>query len=137
MNAEAVDDDELFGDAGGGHGKLVTWCAHSFDEALVEFLGGVVAEVFEFLVERGDFDEPGDVAAGADRQDDVRNFDAEYRVGLLQDAGAIHFFELAPFHERDHEVEPFLGANAGDAEDGRHVDDADAANFHVIAGRFG
>src|SRR5687767_15897195 len=50
---------------------------HFGDEALVEFLGGVVAGSFEFGLEGGDFDEAGEVAARADRNRDVWNVDVK------------------------------------------------------------
>src|SRR5262249_51564192 len=46
----------------------------------------------------------------------------------------VHILHVVPGFQCDHEVHAFLTANAFDAEHRRHVDDADAANFHVIAG---
>lgn len=66
----------------------------------------------------------------------MRDVDAENFDELFFHAEAIDVFDFVPNMEADDEVDAFFAANAFDAEHGGDVDDADAANFHVVAGEF-
>src|SRR5208283_2855284 len=50
---------------------------HLRDEALVQFLRGILAGHFQLDLEGGDFHEPREVASGPDGNDDVRNIHAQ------------------------------------------------------------
>src|SRR5215475_2996495 len=110
---------------------------HSGDETVVEFFGGVVAAGFELGLKGGDFDEAGEIASGPNGDGDVRNVDAKDLNVFLFHAEAIHVSDFVPGFEGDDEVDFFVLADAFDAEHGGNVDDADATNFHVIAGNLG
>src|SRR5262249_54400286 len=88
---------------------------------------------FEFRLERGDFDQARQIAAGPDGNGDVRHVHAEDLDEFLLDAKAINVRDFVPELQRDHQVHAFFGANAFDAEHGGDIDDADAADFHVVA----
>lgn len=106
-------------------------------EALIEFESGMDAHGFEFLIQRSDFDQSSDVAACANGDDDVGELDAEDFVGEGSKSGAVEVFAFIPFLERCDEVEAFFRADGADTEDGSDVDDAYAADFHVVAGEVG
>src|ERR1043166_9310094 len=110
---------------------------HPFDEPLVEFAGRVVAEALEFLVEGRDLDQSRDVAARPDGSDDGLHADPEDRVRLPLDTGAVDLIHLVPVHQRDDQIQVFLWPHTGDTEDRGHIDDAQAADLHVVARRLG
>jgi hypothetical protein len=92
-------------DFGGGE---VVALRHERDEAVVEIFGGIVAHFFEGLGKRGDLDETGHVAAGADVEFDVRDALAEDFVVVFLEAGALLDDFGRPFVERDDEVDAFV-----------------------------
>src|SRR5208283_371013 len=67
---------------------------------------------------------------------DVRNVHAQNFHEFLFHADAVHIRNFVPYLERDDEVQALFVANAFDAEHRGDVDDADAANFHVLARQF-
>src|SRR5208282_709924 len=109
---------------------------HLRDEALVQFLRGILAGHFQLDLEGGDFHEPREVASGPDGNDDVRNIHAQNLHEFLFHADTVHVPDIVPRLEGDDQVEVFVLANAFDAKHGGDVDNADAAHFHVITGEF-
>src|SRR5437879_68825 len=67
----------------------------------------------------------------------MRQLDSEDRVRLALEADAIHLFHLVPVHQRDDQIQIFFGPDTGDTEDRRDIDDAQAADLHVVARRLG
>ena len=49
----------------------------------------------------------------------------------------IDLVHVLPILQRDHEVEALLDSNAANAENLRHINNANAAHFHVITSQFG
>src|SRR5207253_1273646 len=103
---------------------------------IIEFLGRVIARRFQLGLESGHLDEPGKIAPGPDRDDDVRDVDPQDADVFLLDANPIHILHFVPRFESDDQVDILLMSNAFDAEHRGHVDDADAAHFHMVAGNF-
>ena len=64
------------------------------------------------------------------------NIDAQDLNEFLLHAQPIHILDFIPLLEGDDEVEAFVFANGFYPEHLRHVDDADAAHFHVVAREF-
>src|ERR1019366_9701517 len=110
---------------------------HACDQAIVQFLGGIITGQFKFGLERGHFDEPGQIAPGPHGDGDVGDVHPENLHEFLFDAEAVHVLHIIPGLQRDDEVHALLAADGFDAEHGHYVDDADAADFHVVAGQFG
>src|SRR5688572_23277317 len=88
---------------------------------------------FELGLERSDFDQTRQVTTGTDRDNDMRNLDAENRHILFLHAKAVDIRNFVPGLERYDEINALLEAHTFDAKHRRHVDDADAANLHVVA----
>ena len=93
-----------------------------------------MADGFEFLVEGGDFDEASQVTTHSYGDGDMGDEDIENFEIFLVQTDPIDFFEFLPIFESDDQVESFFCANATDSKDGHDIDDAEAADLHVMAG---
>src|SRR5207244_618916 len=102
-------------------------------QAVLEFQGGVMALQFEQHVTCGDLYDRRHVAARAYRHAQHRDLDVEDGVRELFDAQPVILFAFAPVHEHDHELDLLRDAYGGDAEKIFDVDDAEAADLHVVA----
>src|SRR5205823_13164874 len=58
-------------------------------------------------------------------------------IKFLVKPDSIDRFQVLPLLQRHHEIETFLDPNTADPENRRHINDADAAHFHVIARQLG
>src|SRR5581483_4270337 len=83
----------------------------------------------------GYFDQAGQVAAGPDGNGDMGDVHVENLHIFVVHADAIHVGNLVPEFEGNDEVDLFFLADAFDAEHGGDIDDADAADLHVVAGQ--
>ena len=103
-------------------------------EFLVELLSAVFSHILELLVQRSHLYEPSDVPADANRQGDMWNFDAKDFIGFAIQTNSIHIFNLVPILQCDDEIEFFLRNDGSSAKDRGDVDDANAADLHVVSG---
>src|SRR5688500_13642752 len=92
---------------------------------------------FEFRLEGGDFNEAREIASGADRNRDMWDVDAEDLYMFFLHSEAVDVGDFVPGFEGDNKVDAFFEADRFDAEHGGDVDDADTADFHVVACNFG
>ena len=107
-------------------------CAHLLHQTLVESLGRIDAAVFEEMVHRDHFRDDRDVLARIERNANLRQLDFENRRHFGVEPGAIDLRVVIPFFELHHDLDALLLAHRANAEDRRNVDEADAANFHVM-----
>ena len=105
-------------------------------DVLVEFAGAVVAHFFEALVHGSGFDDDGDVAARLYRDFELGHFDAEDIDGEFVHADTVVDFVGVPVFELDDELDLLFVANGADAEEVGYIDNAEAADFHVVADDF-
>src|SRR5438105_5008873 len=101
-------------------------------QLLLEVLRRVVALQLQQVVARGDFDDGGQVAARAHRDDEQRHFGIQDAVLLLLDAEAVVLDPVVPFDQLDHHLHLLAIADGRAAEQVLDVDDPDAANLHVV-----
>src|SRR5436190_4859479 len=106
---------------------------HLSDQRLVEPLGGVDAAPLQKMVHGDHFGDHGDVLAGIERNGDARDGHAEDVGRLPVEPRALDDGVVTPFLELDDDLDALLLADGPDAEDGRDVDEAEAANLHVMA----
>src|SRR5687768_9262552 len=113
----------------GGLGGL-----HPLHEALVERFGGIHAAVAQEVVHRDHFGDDSDVLAGIEWNEDLRQLHAEDgRRGAIE-SRPIDGGRFVPLLELYHHFDSLLLADGADAEDRLHIDQADAANLHVVPG---
>ena len=79
-----------------------------------------------------DFDEEREVATRRHRQPDIGLRDAEKLETLTRDSEAVVFRSLHPLFELDDQIDRLHVARRRDAEKVLDVDDADAAQLHVM-----
>lgn len=103
-------------------------------EALAEFGTGIETGFAKFDLQGGDFDEAGEIAAGADGDDDMGDGDAEDGEELLFEAEAIVVHVLGPGLEGDDEVHLFMFTDGADAEHTGDIDDTEATDLHEVMG---
>ena len=108
--------------------------ADHMKESLIELLGAVFPHILELLVQRGYLHEPCNVPPGANGQSDMRDFDSKDFIGFAIKPNSIHIFDLVPILQCHDEVQFFLGNDRAGAKNRCDVDDADAANLHVVSG---
>ena len=88
------------------------------------------------MVHRDDLGDHRDVLAGIERDGDARDLDAEDRRRLGLEAGPLDRHPFLPLLQHDHDLDALLLAHGADAEERLHVDQADPADFHVMAREF-
>src|SRR5215470_15005339 len=101
-------------------------------EPLLEVLGRVVPLELEQMVARGHLDDGGQVAPRTNRDDQERHLRVEDAVLLLLDAEAVVLDPVVPFDQLHHHLDLLAFAHGRDAEEVLDVDDADAADLHVV-----
>src|SRR5262245_47229986 len=106
-------------------------------EAARQLARRVVPLELEEVVARGDLDEDGEVAPGAHRHLDVGKGDTEDLVAVLVEAQAVVALPGLPRVELDDVFDELRQADRRHAEEVLDVDDADAAELHVVAGQLG
>src|SRR6266498_109307 len=109
---------------------------HQIEQLRVEPDGTVFAEALQFLIHRRNFDQTRHVAAWPHRNCHVRHLKPKNFVKFPIKPDPIHGFHLLPVFQCSDKVEALFDSNAANAENGSYVDDANAANFHMIAGEF-
>src|ERR1700726_2213623 len=67
----------------------------------------------------------------------MRNLDPENPVKLAIKADPVDLLQIVPIFQCHHQVEPLFDSNAADPKNVRDIDNADAANLHVIPGQCG
>ncbi len=85
------------------------------------------------MVERDHFRYDRDVFPGIQRHRDERNLNVEHRGVLVVESGPFDYCVLVPFLEINNDLDPLLLTNRANAEDVRYIDEANAANLHVVA----
>ena len=116
---------------------LIFFLLDDFNQAFVKFGCTILAYGFEFLVESGHFDEACQVSPHSYGDGDMGDKDIENFKIFLIESDPIDLFEFLPIFKCDDQVKSFFCANASDSKDGHDIDDAEAPDFHVVAGQFG
>jgi hypothetical protein len=88
------------------------------------------------LVHRGDFDQSRHVAPRSHGNRHVRHLKPKNFVKCTIKANPIDRLHFLPILERGDQIEALLDPDTANAENRRHVNDANPANFHVIARQF-
>ena len=89
------------------------------------------------LVARRHLDQDGDVAARGHRHADHRDPDAQHVVARIVEAEAIVLAARLPALELHDQLDPLRRPGRRDAEEILDVDQAEAADLHVMAGQLG
>jgi hypothetical protein len=89
--------------------------------------------ILEKMVQRDDLGDHGDVLARVQRYDHPRHLHSQNVDQLGIEPRAIVVRLLVPGFELNDHLDPLLLADRPDPEQGRDVDDADAADLHVMA----
>src|SRR5947209_6986846 len=100
-------------------------------------LRGIVTAQAHEVNAHGGLDERREVPARTDGQDEVRHGDAEYLDGARVESETLDLGRLLPALEHDVEVNLRGAADGRRAEQLADVDDAEAANLHVLAQEVG
>src|SRR5436305_6543045 len=106
---------------------------HQTDQFSVEVDGSVLTEALQLLIHRRDFDQTRHVATWPHRNRHMRHLKPKNFVKFPIKSDPIYRLDILPVLECHDKVEPLLDSNTADAENRNHVNDADPANFDVIA----
>src|SRR6266699_925663 len=109
---------------------------HQIEQLRVELDGAVFAQALQFLIHRCHLDQTRHVAAWPHRNCHVRHLKPKNFVKFPIKPDPIHGFHLLPVFQCDDKVEALFDSNTANAENGSYVNDANPANFHMIAGQF-
>src|SRR6266540_1506445 len=109
---------------------------HQIEQLRVEPDGAVFAQALQFLIHRRNFDQARHVATGSHGNSHVRHLKPENFVKFPIKPDSIDRLHLLPILQRRDQIEALLDSNTANTENGRHVNDANPANFHVITGQF-
>src|ERR1700749_2113182 len=102
-----------------------------------EKLRGVVTAQAQEVNAHGRLDERGEVSSGAHGQDEVRDCDFEYVEGARVESQTVYLLRLVPAFEPDAQAYLLRPAHGRDAEQLAYVQNAEAANLHVLAQHVG
>src|ERR1051325_6512149 len=105
---------------------------HGCMQLIAERLRRVMALVLEQLVARGDLDQRREVAARAHRQPQRRDLHPEDVVVAVVEPEPVVLLAVVPLAQLDDQVDLLRLADRGDAEQVLDVDDAEAADLHVV-----
>src|SRR5205809_6341427 len=106
---------------------------HHTDQFSVEVDGSVLTEALQLLIHRRDLDQTRHVATWPHRNRHMWHLKPKNFVKFPIKSYPIYRLDILPVLECHDKIEPLLDSNTADAEDGSHVNDADSANFDVIA----
>src|SRR5260370_39441656 len=107
--------------------------ADPLEELLVERRRRVHARVAQQLVQRDDFAADGDVLPRVEGDGDQRHWNLQQRRLLAIEAGAVVLARSVPVLQLYHNFDAYLLAHRPDAEQRLDVDQANAADLHVVA----
>ena len=110
---------------------------HQTEQPSIEVDRAVLPQAFQFFIHRGDFNQTRHVSPRSHRNSHMRHMKSKDFIKFAVQPYPIDLVDLVPVLECDHEVETLLNSSATDAEDLGHIDNANAAHFHVIASQFG
>src|SRR5258705_12217951 len=106
--------------------------AHLLDQRLVETLGGIDAAPLEEMMHRDHLGDHGDVLSRIEGNRDARDRHAKDGRRLAVESRALDAGVVSPLLELHHHLDPLLLPPGADAEDRRNVDEAEAADLHVV-----
>src|SRR5512137_1291615 len=105
---------------------------HAPDQPLVERGGDVDAGIAEEMHHRDDLGDHRDVLARVEGHHDLRHRDVQNHGLLPGEAGPVGILGRFPVLQLHHHLDPLLLADRPDPEQRRDVDQADAADLHVV-----
>src|SRR5439155_23579473 len=107
--------------------------AHRLEQPLVEALCRIDAAVLQQMIHRDHFGDNRNVLSGIQGHGDLRERYVENRRPFAVQARAIDHQLGIPIDELDDHLDTLLLTHGADAEHRWHVDQADAANLHVVS----
>src|SRR5213592_591155 len=105
---------------------------HAVEQPLVELPRGVDAAVAQQMVHRHDLADHRQVLAGVERHRDQGQRHVQEPGRLAVQAGAVVLARRVPVLQLDHNLDPLLLPHGPDPEQRPDVDQADAADLHVV-----
>src|SRR5438105_4649149 len=106
---------------------------HQIEQLSVKLDRAVVTESLQFLIHRRDFDQTRHIAPWSHRNCQVRHLQAKNPVKFAIKRDPVNRLDLLPVLQGHDKIEALLDANAANAENRSHVNDAYPANLDVIA----
>src|SRR5437867_6654752 len=106
--------------------------AHRLEQTLVEALRSIDTAVLQQMIHRDHFGDNGDVLSRVEGHGDLREGDVEDRRSLAVETRSVDHQFRVPVYQLDDDLDALLLTNGANAEHGWHVDEADAANLHVM-----
>src|SRR4029077_2083094 len=107
---------------------------HYSEQLRVEINGCILAPPLQFFIHRSDLNQARHVPAWADWNRHMRHFKPKDLVKFPIQPDAVDLVHREQVFKRNNEVQALVDSNTANPEDLCHIDNANPAHFHMIAG---